>query len=83
MLAGVKRAGKTTMLLTGDHFNAAESVASMVGVDEVHADCLPEDKLNIIAGYEDKGEHICMLGPGTEKSLHRHCHGRRRQRYCR
>ena len=64
MLAGVKRAGKTTMLLTGDHFNAAESVAAMVGVDEVHADCLPEDKLNIIAGYEDKGEHLCMLGDG-------------------
>lgn len=65
MLAGVKRAGKTTMLLTGDHFNAAESVAAMVGVDEVYADCLlPEDKLNIIAGYEDKGEHICMLGDG-------------------
>ena len=64
MLAGVKRAGKTTMLLTGDHFNAAESVAAMVGVDEVYADCLPEDKLHIIAGYEDKGEHICMLGDG-------------------
>lgn len=64
MLAGVKRAGKTTMLLTGDHFNAAESVAAMVGVDEVHAGCLPEDKLHIIAGYEDKGEHICMLGDG-------------------
>ncbi len=64
MLAGVKRASKTTMLLTGDHFNAAESVAAMVGVDEVYADCLPEDKLNIIAGYEDKGEHICMLGDG-------------------
>ena len=64
MLAGVKRAGKTTMLLTGDHFNAAESVAAMVGVDEVYAGCLPEDKLNIIAGYEDNGEHICMLGDG-------------------
>lgn len=64
MLARVKRAGKTTMLLTGDHFNAAEIVAAMVGVDEVHAGCLPEDKLNIIAGYEDKGEHICMLGDG-------------------
>lgn len=64
MLAGVKRAGKTTMLLTGDHFNAAESVAAMVGVDEVYAGCLPEDKLNIIAGYENKGEHICMLGDG-------------------
>ena len=64
MLAGVKRAGKTTMLLTGDHFNAAESVAAMVGVDEVYAGCLPEDKLHIIAGCEDKGEHICMLGDG-------------------
>lgn len=64
MLAGVKRAGKTTMLLTGDHFNAAESVAAIVGVDEVYAGCLPEDKLNIIAGYEDNGEHICMLGDG-------------------
>ena len=62
MLAGVKRAGKTTMLLTGDHFNAAESVAAMVGVDEVYAGCLPEDKLNIIAGYEDNGRalFVCL-----------------------
>lgn len=64
MLAGVKRAGKTTMLLTGDHQNAAASVAAAIGVDEVHADCLPEDKLDIIAACEEKGEHICMLGDG-------------------
>lgn len=77
MLAGVKRAGKTTMLLTGDHFNAAESVAAMVGVDEVYADCLPEDKLNIIAGYENKGEHICMLGDGINDApaLKKACNG--------
>ena len=52
MLAGVKRAGKTTMLLTGDHFNAAESVAAMVGGGRSLCRLLPEDKLNIIAGYE-------------------------------
>lgn len=65
MLAGVKRAGKTTMLLTGDHKNAANAVAGSLGVDEVYAECLPEDKLNIIGGFEQRGEHICMLGDGV------------------
>ncbi len=64
MLAGVKRAGKTTMLLTGDHHNAAAIVADNTGIDEMHADCLPKDKMRIIGGLEAAGEHICMLGDG-------------------
>ncbi len=52
------------VLLTGDGRNAASAIAGQVGIDEVHCDCLPEDKLHFIAQYEETGEPVCMIGDG-------------------
>lgn len=61
---GVKAAGATPVLLTGDHKNAAEHIAGLLHIDEVHSDCLPEDKLNWIDTYEKKKRPVCMIGDG-------------------
>ncbi len=61
---GIKRLGIVPVLLTGDHAQAAARIASQVGVDEVRADCLPEDKLSAIAGFEASDEPVCMVGDG-------------------
>lgn len=61
---GVKAAGVTPVLLTGDHKNAAEHIAGLLHIDEVHSDCLPEDKLNWIDTYEKKKRPVCMIGDG-------------------
>jgi heavy metal translocating P-type ATPase len=53
------------VLLTGDHENAAESIAAQLGVKEVHSGCLPEDKLEKIAEYQRNGEKVCMIGDGV------------------
>ena len=53
------------VLLTGDHENAASSIARQLGIKEVHSGCLPEDKLDKIADYQKKGEKICMIGDGV------------------
>lgn len=52
------------VLLTGDHRQAAYRIAEIVGVREVRAECLPEDKLTAIQTYEQEGSYICMVGDG-------------------
>lgn len=52
------------VLLTGDNKNAAKAIAEQLCIFEVHADCLPEDKLNFIREYQGKNETVCMIGDG-------------------
>lgn len=54
----------TPVLLTGDNQNAAGAIASKLHIKEVHANCLPEDKLNWIRDYQNKGKAVCMIGDG-------------------
>ena len=63
-VAGIKQLGITPVLLTGDHAQAARHIAAQVGVKDVRADCLPEDKLAAIDVYEQTGEPVCMVGDG-------------------
>lgn len=60
----LKACGTAPLLLTGDHANAAQHMAAQLGIEEVRADCLPEDKLNVIDSYQRRGEPVCMVGDG-------------------
>ena len=60
----VKACGVTPVLLTGDHKNAAGHIARQLHISEMHADCLPEDKLNWIDSYEQQNQPVCMIGDG-------------------
>lgn len=53
------------VLLTGDHENVAQAIAARLGIQEVRAGCLPEDKLRCIGEYQQKGEPVCMVGDGV------------------
>lgn len=53
------------VLLTGDHENAATAIAKQLHIKEVHAGCLPEDKLNLISSYQEKKDTVCMIGDGV------------------
>ena len=53
-----------TVILTGDKKEAAHLLAEQIGIDEVYAEVLPEDKTHIIKSLQDKGEIVCMLGDG-------------------
>ena len=54
-----------TVLLTGDHKNAAEHIASQLGIHTVHPECLPEDKMKWISGSQAAGMPVCMVGDGV------------------
>lgn len=63
-IAAVKACGVTPVLLTGDHENAAGHIARQLHISELHANCLPEDKLNWIDSYEQQKQPVCMIGDG-------------------
>lgn len=65
MIKQLKETGVTPVLLTGDHEAAAKQIADITGISDVHADCLPEDKLSIIEKYQEKDEPVCMIGDGV------------------
>lgn len=52
------------VLLTGDNRNAAKTIAEQISISEVHANCLPEDKMNFIKEYQAQKEAVCMIGDG-------------------
>lgn len=53
-----------TVMLTGDNQGSANSVAKALGIDQVFANVLPEDKARIITELQDKGETVAMAGDG-------------------
>ena len=56
--------GVRTALLTGDNENASAGIAGQLHISEVHAGCLPEDKLKYIREYQQGGAPVCMIGDG-------------------
>ena len=65
MMQELKAVGVRPVLLTGDHEAAANAIAARLGIDEVHASCMPEDKLTAIEAMQKKGEAVCMIGDGV------------------
>lgn len=53
-----------SVLLTGDHMHAANFIAREAGINNVKFDCLPEDKMAAIDGYQNDKEMVCMVGDG-------------------
>lgn len=57
--------GLTPVLLTGDNKAVAEAVAAEVGIDEVIAEVLPEDKVAVIERLRSEGRSVAMVGDGV------------------
>lgn len=64
MISRLRSIGIILVLITGDNSDAAGQIAGEVGISEVNANCLPEDKLKIIDAYQQKNELACMVGDG-------------------
>ena len=60
----MKAQGIRTVLLTGDNRAAANHIAQLVGVDEVIAEVLPEEKAGVIQKLQQQGRKVMMVGDG-------------------
>ena len=56
--------GISSTLLTGDNKNAAENIASNVGITELKYNCLPEDKISKIRELQSNNKKVAMIGDG-------------------
>lgn len=63
MIKRLKELGVEPVLLTGDNENAAKNIARELGITQVKANCLPEDKMNYISEYRKNGS-TAMIGDG-------------------
>ncbi|TDC35026.1 heavy metal translocating P-type ATPase [Kribbella albertanoniae] len=57
--------GLTPVLLTGDNAAVAHTVAAEVGIDEVIAEVLPKDKVDVVRRLQDEGRTVAMVGDGV------------------
>ena len=64
-IAGLRNLGLRPILLTGDNTRAANAVAAQVGIDEVIAEVLPADKVEIIRRLQSEGRVVAMVGDGV------------------
>ncbi|MGW1029739.1 heavy metal translocating P-type ATPase [Streptomyces sp. NPDC002577] len=64
-VAELRRLGLKPVLLTGDNRTVADSVARTVGIDEVIAEVLPQDKVDVIRRLQREGRTVAMVGDGV------------------
>lgn len=59
------RGGVRIVMATGDARPVAEDIAARLGIDEVHAELMPEDKLAIVKRLQAEGHTVAMVGDGV------------------
>jgi Cu+-exporting ATPase len=64
-VAAFRRLGIEPVLLTGDNERTARAVAAEVGITDVTAGVLPEDKVAAIRGWQERGRIVAMVGHGV------------------
>lgn len=64
-IAQLKAIGLTPVLLTGDNEAVARQIAAEVGIEEVIAEVLPKDKVDVVTRLQSQGKVVAMIGDGV------------------
>ncbi|WP_262297143.1 heavy metal translocating P-type ATPase [Microvirga sesbaniae] len=64
-LAGLKEEGVRVVMLTGDNWTTAKAVARRLGIEEVEAEVLPDQKSAVVQRYKAAGRVVAMAGDGV------------------
>jgi Cu2+-exporting ATPase len=64
-IAELRRLGVRSVMITGDAHQVADAVAAELGIDEVFAEVLPEDKDSKVAELQERGLKVAMVGDGV------------------
>ena len=63
-LSELRAAGLRIIMATGDGETTAQAVGKALGIDEVHGEVRPQDKLDLVARLKQEGRHVAMAGDG-------------------
>lgn len=63
-IAALHGLGLKTVMITGDNIHTAQAVAAQLGIDQVHAQVLPEGKVAVLQSLRDKGAVLAFVGDG-------------------
>lgn len=64
-VSALEKMGLRTVMLTGDNQVVAQAVAAQIGVDDVRAGLLPQDKVEAVKGLREEGHKLAMVGDGV------------------
>ncbi len=64
-ISALKAAGIRVVMLTGDNVTTAKAVAQKLGITDVEAEVLPEDKSKVVARFRQQGRVVAMAGDGV------------------
>ena len=64
-IAQFRTLGLTPVLLTGDNASVAKTIGDKVGIDQVIAQVMPEDKVRVVSDLQAKGKVVAMVGDGV------------------
>ncbi|GAA1382366.1 heavy metal translocating P-type ATPase [Catellatospora chokoriensis] len=64
-VAGLRALGLTPVLLTGDNTTVAKAIGAEVGIDQVIAEVLPQDKVDVVKRLQQQGKVVAMVGDGV------------------
>jgi Cd2+/Zn2+-exporting ATPase len=65
VISNLRRRGVEVAMLTGDNERVARAIAAQVGISRVHADLLPEDKVNVVRDLKATLGAVAMIGDGV------------------
>ena len=65
----IQKMGIRVVMLTGDHEQSADKVAKEVGIKEIHAKLLPQEKSALINEFQNNGEVVVMVGDGINDAI--------------
>jgi Cu+-exporting ATPase len=64
-IASLRQEGLRVVMVTGDNATTARAVGRAVGIEEIVADVLPDQKVDIVRSYQARGERTAMAGDGV------------------
>ncbi|TFF85639.1 MAG: cation-translocating P-type ATPase [Promethearchaeota archaeon] len=64
LINGLKKSGKETILISGDHQIVCNTIGACLDMDKVQGELLPQQKLEIIRSNKEKGKKVAMVGDG-------------------